>query len=333
MTQLDEGSTLPLESGPRRPHRPLLVACGLMAALLLWSLAGLVLDDRLIGGEPAWAKPAKFAAAFVLYTATLAWLLGLPHRGSRVTRCMGTIFAVTTVVDVGFVVVQAARGTFSHFNTESDAVNTVGQLIFASGVPGLFAANLVIAVVVLWQRVADRPVTLAIRAGLVLAVAGMALGYLMGFTGARTAEAADGRAVELVGSHTVGDRGVRDDPAGLPVTHWSTTGGDLRVPHFVGLHGMQVLLLAAVALGFAARRYPALREERARARLVGVLAAAWTGLLALTLWQALRGVPPAAPDGPVLLTGAALLAATALGVALVLSAAVLRRAPATRVSH
>ncbi|MFC8531854.1 hypothetical protein [Nocardia sp. NPDC057227] len=333
MTQLDERSALPVESGPRRPHRPLLVACGLMAALLLWSLAGLVLDDRLIAGEPAWAKPAKFAAAFVLYTATLAWLLSLPHRGSRVTRWMGTIFAVTTVVDVGFVVVQAARGTFSHFNTESDAVNTVGQLIFASGVPGLFAANLVIAVVVLWQRVADRPVTLAIRAGLVLAVAGMALGYLMGFTGARTAETASGGAVELVGSHTVGDRGVRDDPAGLPVTHWSTTGGDLRVPHFVGLHGIQVLLLAAVALGFAARRCPALRAERTRARLVGVLAAGWTGLLALTLWQALRGVPPAAPDAPVLLAGAALLAGTALGVALVLSAAARRRGPATRVSH
>lgn len=334
MSQLAVSPAAPAAPAPvPRPHRPLLVACGLMTALLLWSLAGLVLDDRLVAGEPVWAKPAKFAAAFVLYTATLAWLLGLPHRGARATWWMGTVFAVTTVVDVAFVVVQAARGTFSHFNTETDPVNTLGQLIFASGVPGLFVANLVIAVLLVWQRVADRPATVAIRAGLGIAVAGMMLGYLMGFTGTTVARTADGRLVELSGGHVVGAGAVRADRAGLPLTGWSTVGGDLRIPHFLGLHGIQVLLLAVVALGWAARRYPALRPEPVRARLLAVLAAGYAGLLALTLWQALRGQPLLAPDTATLAVATALAAGTGCAGWAVLSAGVRRPGPVSPASR
>jgi hypothetical protein len=37
------------------------------------------------------------------------------------------------------------------------------------------------------------------------------------------------------------------DASGLPVFRWSTTGGDLRIPHFAALHAMQVVPFAALS--------------------------------------------------------------------------------------
>ena len=40
--------------------------------------------------------------------------------------------------------------------------------------------------------------------------------------------------------------GVPEGSAGLPVVNWSTEGGDLRVAHFLGLHGLQAIPLFAL---------------------------------------------------------------------------------------
>ena len=133
-------------------------------------------------------------------------------------------------------------------------------------------ANLVIALILLFQRVGDRPLTRAIHAGLFLAVAGMALGYLMGFEGRQTTTDASGRVVELAARHSVG---VTDENPGLPVTNRSTSGGDVRIPHFFGLHGLQVMLIGALVLSVprvadpvaAQRGNPRLPDGRSGARL------------------------------------------------------------------
>ncbi|MFE3545325.1 hypothetical protein ACFXK0_20380 [Nocardia sp. NPDC059177] len=281
-------------------HRPLLVNSALMAGLVLVSIIGMLVDDRELLGESVWLKPAKFGLAFALYGVTLAWILRLPHRGRRATWWLGTVFAATGIADVGFIALQAARGTFSHFNTATDPVNQIGQQVFTSGVPGLFVANLVLAVIISWQKLADRPTRIALKAGLWLAVTGMALGYLMGFTSPQLVRQSDGTVVGLMAGHTVRP-GVptdvaRDGVGAMPITHWSTTGGDLRIPHFVGLHGIQVLLVLAVVLAALAPRYRWLRTEHTRAGLLGVAVLGYFGLLLLVLWQALRAQPLLAPD-------------------------------------
>ncbi|MET7283458.1 hypothetical protein ABZS29_34850 [Kribbella sp. NPDC005582] len=280
-------------------HRPLLVMVSAMAALVLVAGIGLLVDNREILNESVWLKPFKFGLSFVLYGATLAWLVSKLRKAKRFGWWLGTVFAITGVIDVGFIAIQAARGTFSHFNANTDTFNQVGQQVFMSGVLGLFGVNLVVAVMLLFQRVGDAPLNRAIRTGLALAIAGMALAfYLVGANGTRTQTTdAYGNPVTLGGSHGVG---VEAGGPGLPITHWSTVGGDLRVPHFIGLHAIHALLAVVLLLSILAARVAWLRPERVRARLVGAAVIAYTGLMVATSVQAFRGQSVVHPDGQTL---------------------------------
>ena len=309
-----DASATPGLSAVLRRQRPLAVMVAAMLLLSLVCALGMLTDSRQLLGVSVWLKPFKFAVAFALYGASLAWLLSFPHRGSTWTSRMAAAFSLAGIVDVGFIAVQAARGTYSHFNTSKDAVNQIGQIVFMSGVPGLFVANLVIASILVRQRIADRPVTRAIHAGLALAVVAMALGYTMGFQGAQIVRNADGSIVELGARHTVG---ATDSDRGMPITDWSTVGGDLRIPHFVGLHAIQVLIVVALALAALSHRVDWLRGQRVQARLAGVVAVVYAGFLALTAWQAYRGQPLMHPDGPTLSAAAVLVVVGISGVLLV----------------
>jgi len=64
----------------------------------------------------------------------------------------------------------------------------------------------------------------------------------------------------------------------------------VRVPHFIGLHAIQVLALVAVGL----RRWR--RSEAARVRVVFAAAASYAMLFLLLIWEALRGQSVVAPD-------------------------------------
>ena len=55
-------------------HRPLVLHATLMFGLALFAAVGVFADDRLLLGEPVWAKPMKFGVAMGVYTVTLAWL-------------------------------------------------------------------------------------------------------------------------------------------------------------------------------------------------------------------------------------------------------------------
>ena len=80
----------------------------------------------------------------------------------------------------------------------------------------------------------------------------------------------------------------------MPVTGWSREHGDLRVPHFIGLHAIQALALIAVGL----RRWRAPEAVRVRALLAA--AASYASLFLLLLWEALRGQSVVAPDATAL---------------------------------
>jgi hypothetical protein len=145
------------------------------------------------------------------------------------------------------------------------------------------------------SEIQDRARLWAIRFGTALSLVGAAFGPVMSVpTPAQVAETRAGLQPAALGAHSVG---VPDGGPGLPILGWSTTGGDLRIPHFLGLHALQALPLLALVLSLLATRIPVLRAELVRVRLVLVGAAGFTGLLALVSWQAFRGQPLIHPDG------------------------------------
>jgi hypothetical protein len=310
-------------------HRPLVVHTTIMFTLTLFCAAALFLDDRRLMGEPVWVKPMKFGFAMGVYGLTLAWLLTKLNKGRRTGWWFGTVFAVAGVFDVGAVVYAAAHGTFSHFNDNTDHVARTVQTVFSIGVAPLLLTTLVIAILVLIQRTGDRATTRALRAGLGLAVAGMLVAlWLSGSAGPqpRTVTDANGRAVSMTGGHGIGD----PDGNGMALTHWSTTGGDLRVPHFAGLHAIQVLLLVAAVLAALATGRAWLRDERVRARLVGVAGFGYAGVFAILSWQARRGHPVTRLDRDTLIAYAAVgLTSLAAAVAVVVAARRVRTVPVT----
>jgi hypothetical protein len=269
---------------------PPLTAVGLlMLAALALALVGLIADPRLITGVPAWLKPAKFAASTAIYSLTLAWVFTALPAWEKTRRLVGWATAAIFVFEVAIIDVQAWRGTTSHFNI-STPLNAV--LFAAMGTAILLQTLASVAVAVaLWRQRSfeDRSLAWALRLGMTLTIVGAATGGLM--TRPTTAQLAEARLTDrmpIAGAHTVGGP---DGGPGLTGTGWSLEHGDLRVPHFVGLHALQ--MLAIVLAGLRRRSW----SEPARVRAVFVASGALAGLFAILLTQALRGQSFAAPDG------------------------------------
>ena len=299
-----------------RTSTPLTAVGLLMLAALVPFAAGIWLDPRTIGGAPAWLKPAKFAASTAIYSLTLAWLFRYLGAWRHTTRVVGWTTAVVFVLEVAAIAVQAWRGTTSHFNvgTAFDAAvfSVMGAAIFLQT-----GASLAVAVALWRERFADPALGWALRLGMALTIVGASTGWLMVRpTEAQLADARAGRGMPIAGAHTVG---APDGGAGLTGTGWSVEHGDLRVPHFVGLHAVQSLGLFAllVGTGWSATR---------RVRLVLAAASSYTALFALLLWQALRAQSIMQPDGITLVALAVWSMATAAGVYAATRSESLRRA-------
>jgi hypothetical protein len=255
------------------------------------SLVGIVFDQRIITGAPAWLKPFKFAISTAVYSLTLAWIFTWLSDWPRVRRVVGWTTAIVFVLEVSIIDAQAWRGTTSHFNV-STTLDMVLFFVMGAAILLQTLASVAIAVALWRQHFSDQSLGWALRLGMTLTIAGALTGPLMTRpTAAQLADARAGGLITTAGAHTVGGA---DGGPGLPVTGWSREHGDLRVPHFIGLHAMQMLPLIAVVL----RRWP--RPQTVRVRALLAAAASYGSLFVLLLWGALRGQSLVAPDAAAL---------------------------------
>jgi hypothetical protein len=285
-----------------------------MIIALAGASIGLAVDPRTITGAPAWLKPAKFAASIAIYTFTLAWIFSLIPGWRRTRRIVEWTTAVTLALEMLIIGVQAFRGTTSHFNVAT-ALDAVLFTVMGAAILVQTLSSVAVAAALWRHSFPDAAMGWAVRFGMAITIAGALSGGLMTRpTDQQLAQAAAGERMTVAGAHTVG---APDGGPGLPGTGWSTEHGDLRVPHFIGLHALQVLPIVSMVL--ARRRL----GDVVRTRLMLAAGVSYAALFGVLLAQALRGQPLLGPDS----VGIALLGAWALAMGLAVTLSTLSVQP------
>ncbi len=250
----------------------LLAGTGLALALLPPSLLALAIDERTLHGVTVWAKPIKFQLSVAMLMVTLVLLLPLipPERrdGRTVRWAAGAVVAASTL-EVLYIALQAARGTASHYADGSDLERALYSLM------GLGAFTIVAGCFVIGLVILRSPERLG--EGLRL---GGGLGLVVGAVATLVTAFVLASGVDGPGPWVGGTRSLAD---GLPLVGWSTTGGDLRVPHFFATHLMQAVPVA----GLLADRW---RPSAARTVVI-VTSAAGVAVVVATFLQAMAGRP------------------------------------------
>jgi prepilin signal peptidase PulO-like enzyme (type II secretory pathway) len=205
------------------------------------------------------------------------------------------------------IIAQAARGTTSHFNVTTP-FNSFLWFTMAAFIVLVWTMNLLLAIMLLRQRMPDQAFAWSLRLGVLISSIGMVAAFFMVRpTRDQAASIASGYTPHIVGAHSVG---VADGGPGLPVVGWSTVGGDLRVAHFVGLHALQVLPF----LGWLLTRRKGvfvLLAANDRLALVCTMGLGYLGLVLLLIWQALRGQSVVSPDAETIAVASTLAAGVA----------------------
>ena len=300
-------------------YRPLLWLAAAMAGLAVVSVIGAIVDPREVGGVNLWFKPLKFALSIGIYCISLAWVIGLlGDRRRRLANIVGTVSVIGLVIEVIIIVGAAIFGLASHFNVSTPFHSALWS-IMAVSIVVVWMMALIVTFSLFRTDLGDRARTIAIRAGAVIAVVGMGLAFLM--TSPSAQQLADFQGV--AGAHAVG---IADGGPGLPVLGWSTVAGDLRIPHFIGMHALQVFPLLVIALERL------VRSGVVRARLIVVAVVTYAATIAVLTWQSLSGQSIIHPSGAILVAGVAITIGAV--VACVLAVALPRRAKdATITAH
>jgi len=251
-------------------RQPVLAWYGLILIVLLVP-AGVVLllDGRTLDGVNVWAKPMKFLASVSLFSLTMAWFYGyLPaeRRRAAIPRLIVWTLVATGTFEIAYIAWQAGHGEASHFN-QSTPFHAVMYALMGAAALVLTATAPALAREI--ARHGDRGLDPAFRLAVVL---GLVLTFVLGATEGVYMSAQPGHGV-----------GVPAGDLGLPVVGWSTTGGDLRVAHFLGIHAQQVVPFVGALLAH-------LLPGRAAPAVWG-FAAAYGLVTAFVFVQALAGLP------------------------------------------
>ena len=236
-------------------------------ALVLICLIGWMFYSRTLVGLNVWVKPMKFSISGGIYVLTCGFLITLYPFSRRKKNIVNNIISWTMALEICIVVLQAARGVRSHYNQSS----LFDGILFGS--MGILIGVIVLTMIFFIVE------TVRLRLNTPRAVQwGILIGWLVVLFGSWVGG-------QMIGqmSHNVG---VPDGGEGLPWINWSTIAGDLRVAHFFGLHGVQIIPLFAVLL---TKKWKASKmAQNSVVILFGLLYASW---IAFTFYQAKQGMP------------------------------------------
>jgi hypothetical protein len=183
-------------------------------------------SDLKVTGINAYYKPIKFCLSTVFVAYAMAWFT---YDVSDIGNI--TVFNWVLIFSLGFsvfyIIFQAVRGELSHFNTSTPIFASLYSLMGISATLATLAVGY-IGILYFQKDFPELPAyyVWAIRLGIILFVIFALEGFVMG---SRL-------------THTIGGN---DGGKGLPFLNWSTQFGDPRIPHFIGMHALQVLPILA----------------------------------------------------------------------------------------
>lgn len=240
----------------------------LLYVFTLFSLGGALLAGILsltseveLDNFPIWLKPMRFFLSSAIMTGTLAWIM-VYLQNQRTVRIYSKALVGTLGLELLIISLQAARGRASHFNHATAA----DDLLYA-------IMGISIVVFTLWTAwigwcfFRQKSFPLWMSEGYIW---GIRLGILF-----FVMFALQGGHMSWFDRHTIGGP---DGSEGLPVTGWSNWYGDLRVPHFFGMHSLQILPL--IGYYFCPKK-----------STLQIMAITWLLFVVLLYWQALKGFP------------------------------------------
>lgn len=211
------------------------------------------------GGLNPWIKPIKFSLSFSTFASTMSLLLlalRIPNWQLKLAR---RTMAVSIVLEIFSLACQAWRTSYA------PGAHTFADSVFAQMTNSMVMVN---TAIVCWMfalfcvnrihvKLVDAPMVSAIRQGLVIFLAGNAIGGFMLARGSHTVDAVDGG-------------------PGLPFLNWSTIGGDLRIAHFIAIHSIQIVPLFAYILSQMAP-IPTVKQRRFAIGVVALFVAIAVG--------------------------------------------------------
>ena len=193
-----------------------------LICLMFWSMT-----TTEVLGINAFIKPAKFGVSTSILFLTFSWYSNFIPRVKRKSFQRFVWLNVGVMAfELIWIFIQASRGSLSHFNTSS----TFEGVMFALMGIGIATSTSWTLLLFKWTFRSDfrmHPGILwSLRFGILYFVLFGFSGFIMG--------------ASL--SHTVGSP---DGGLSLPILNWFLEYGDLRIPHFLGLHALQLLPLIA----------------------------------------------------------------------------------------
>ena len=202
----------------------------LLAVLLSVNILLYFLDPRVLADEALWLKPLKFELSIIIHFVTLsvlASLLSHARRNAKSWKVMTYLVVAFGLFEALYIFLQAARGRESHFNFTTNmessmyALMGLGALIMVAG--SFYLGCL------LFREYRSKPDNVLILSSAYGLTVGSVLtlivaGYLSSAPGANEINA-------------------NADAIRFPLFSWYLNGQDLRIPHFLAMHMMQIIPL------------------------------------------------------------------------------------------
>jgi hypothetical protein len=267
--------------------RVLWIAGTALLVTMIAHIAALVITGGPLSGPVSLRKPLTFAETGWLTAWSVALVLPLVRARAWQRHLIGVSVLLFTAGETAIIGFQAWRGVPSHYNVTTP-LDAALMRVGAGGSAGVFLAGIIVLLIAAARTPGlTASVRLGISAGITVLLVGCLIGFVMisnnsgvyqGRIGAGFARQASGAGTYLgPDAMTVGTEYGLLRPA--------TRGGDLLLPHLIGIHGLVLLAVPAVLLA---------RTTTPKTRQLPVIGLATTSTgvaLAILLLQAFRQLP------------------------------------------